>query len=459
MAYSLSTFLKPLSQTDTSIQIMDTDLIIRWTVNPFTVNNLYVQNNLVKISLSSHREIVIDFRTTNEAKEAILRLKSVLEVLRNKTPQYIDKIIEEYINGIGLSYSNGNLYVNANLIPGLTNTYTIGNYQTDWKDLFVSTSSIYIGGVTLSSDGENLLVNGSLVSGVGATGPQGSTGPAGIGGVIVDEVILLNNVTGGYSNWTADYTSSGGDVEITAYITGYVSNTSSVTYNLLRDGIVVATSSFYFNPSNTHLPLPPIKYVSYSETGTHTWSINSDTILVDNNDYCLMVAKESTYSNFQGPQGDQGEIGPQGPQGPAVGSGARFINTILPNSPGTTDPVNFTLELPWPYDSYRGMSIDGEYIYIDSSDTIKHYNIILSFQIYNAANESYGYSLKYNTGSGTYSFFDTTINGDLDRNKRQTFSNIIRVPSGVTASFYFMRYTTQSDEENVLGNFNIIEIV
>lgn len=105
------------------------------------------------------------------------------------------------------------------------------------------------------------------------------------------------------------------------------------------------------------------------------------------------------------------------------------------------------------------MSIDGEYIYIDSSDTIKHYNIILSFQIYNAANESYGYSLKYNTGSGTYSFFDTTINGDLDRNKRQTFSNIIRVPSGVTASFYFMRYTTQSDEENVLGNFNIIEIV
>lgn len=162
----------------------------------------------------------------------------------------------------------------------------------------------------------------------------------------------------------------------------------------------------------------------------------------------------------QGPTGSQGDSGPQGPTGPSGGGGgARFINTILPNSPGSLSPVNFQLSMPWPYDSQRGMSIQNEYINIDSSDIVRWYNVQLSFQIYNSTNEPYGYSLKCNTGGVTYSLFDTTINGATDYNKRQTFTDILRVPVGATATLYFMRYTSQTDEEAVLGNLNIIEII
>lgn len=298
MAYSLSTFLKPLSPTDTSVQIMDTNMIVKWTINPFTVKNTFVQGNLVKISLNSDREIVLDFRTTNESKQALVKLQSQLEVLRNKTPQYIDKIIEEYIQGIGLSYSNGNLYFSANLIPSINSTFSIGLSGSNWLDLYVGTS------------------------------PQG----------------------------------------------------------------------------------------------------------------------------FEGPQGPTGSF-----------AGSRFINTSLPNQPNSLSPIDFDLALPWPYDSYRGISLNngstGYLISIDSSDVVRWYNVQFSFYIYNATNETYGYSLKYNTGSGTYSIIDVNINGANDANKIQSFSNILRVPIGITASLYFRRYTTQSVSENVTGYLNIIEII
>lgn len=151
--------------------------------------------------------------------------------------------------------------------------------------------------------------------------------------------------------------------------------------------------------------------------------------------------------------------GPQGPQGSFTTGVSRFINAILPNSPGSLSSVNFQLSLPWPYDSQRGVSIQDEFIYIDSSDIVRWYNVQLSFQIYNAANENYSYNLKFNPGSGTYSLFEIVLNGSIDSFKRQTFTDIIRVPVGVTASLYFTRITTNSDEEAVLGSLNIIEII
>lgn len=217
MAYSLSTFLKSLSSTDKSLQIIDTTGVVKWTINPFTVKNTYIQGNIVKISLNSDREIILDFRTAIESKLAISKLQEQLEVLRNQKPQYIDKIIEEYIQGIGLSYSSGNLYLSANLIPAITGTYTIGNLDKEWKDLFVSTSSIYIGGVTLSSDGENILISnlnlstdpnhpfilssdgiGLLINGsssnVGSTGPQGPEGPQGAQGPVFPVDVANNSI-------------------------------------------------------------------------------------------------------------------------------------------------------------------------------------------------------------------------------------------------------------------------
>ena len=161
--FSYNTFLRPLSSTDKTIKILDEDLNIRWNLNPFTIKNVFVTNNLLKISLNSDRTISLDFNSTNDAKLALPILRNQIETLTNQTPLRIDKIVEEYINGIGLSYSNGNLFINANLIPSISGSFSLGSSSLEWKDLFVSSSSIYIGGVTISSDGSDILVNGRVI--------------------------------------------------------------------------------------------------------------------------------------------------------------------------------------------------------------------------------------------------------------------------------------------------------
>ena len=203
MAYNLNTFLKPLSSTDRLIQIIDSAGLVKYSINPFTVKNTFARGNVVYISLNSDREILLDFRNQTEARQALDLLQIQLDSLRNKTPNYIDRIVEEYIHGIGLSYSNGDLYLNANLIPSITGTYTIGNFENVWKGIS-TTGSLYIGGLTLSTsdgtiilqtinlgtpenpyilsyDGGTLLINGSqsLVLGTFSGGGFGSTGPQG----------------------------------------------------------------------------------------------------------------------------------------------------------------------------------------------------------------------------------------------------------------------------------------
>lgn len=187
MAYNVNTFLKPLSPSDKLLQIVDLNGVVKYTINPFTIKNTFVRGNVIHISLNSDREILIDFRNQTESRQAIVILESQLETLRNRTPNYIDRIIEEYIQGMGLSYSNGNLYFSANLVPSINSTFSIGMSGSVWNDLYVASSSIYLGNVKLSTDGTNLLVNDNQIvsNGGGSQGPtgpqgfQGSTGPQG----------------------------------------------------------------------------------------------------------------------------------------------------------------------------------------------------------------------------------------------------------------------------------------
>jgi hypothetical protein len=66
------------------------------------------------------------------------------------------------------------VYTGGNLIPNANVTYSIGNVDFQYKDLWVSNSTIYMGGVPLSIDNSGALtVNGNVVS--GGT-PAGLTG-------------------------------------------------------------------------------------------------------------------------------------------------------------------------------------------------------------------------------------------------------------------------------------------
>ena len=100
MAYNVNTFLKPLSTSDKLIQVVDPTGVVKFTINPFTVKNTFVRGNVIYISLNSDREVLLDFRNQVESRQAIILLESQLETLRNKTPNYIDRIIEEYIVGL-----------------------------------------------------------------------------------------------------------------------------------------------------------------------------------------------------------------------------------------------------------------------------------------------------------------------------------------------------------------------
>ena len=59
----------------------------------------------------------------------------------------------------------GNVSAAGSLIPQANLEYSLGSSEFQWKDLYVSNSTIYIGGVPLSVDtAGNLLVNGNLIT-------------------------------------------------------------------------------------------------------------------------------------------------------------------------------------------------------------------------------------------------------------------------------------------------------
>jgi hypothetical protein len=62
-----------------------------------------------------------------------------------------------------LPYSGVSPIVDNNLIPSITDTYTLGNTTHRWKDLYLTGNSLYIGNVVLSESDGNLMINGETL--------------------------------------------------------------------------------------------------------------------------------------------------------------------------------------------------------------------------------------------------------------------------------------------------------
>jgi hypothetical protein len=133
--YSLDTFLKPLNNTDTTVQIRTNDLVVKHTISPYTVKTVLVSNNLVRVSLNSQRDIILDFSTKNEAIRAGTLLESALETLRERPPLFIDKIVKEYINDFTLTNDSGFITSSAlsGYVPytGATGTVDLGTHTLE----------------------------------------------------------------------------------------------------------------------------------------------------------------------------------------------------------------------------------------------------------------------------------------------------------------------------------------
>jgi len=97
MIYSWDKFLKPVSENNVNIQIMNNSGVVTQTINPSSILNVMVNNNLLKISLKSSRVIIIPFSTINESKLALPRIKQLIDDINKKTgKKYLDKLSKSF---------------------------------------------------------------------------------------------------------------------------------------------------------------------------------------------------------------------------------------------------------------------------------------------------------------------------------------------------------------------------
>jgi hypothetical protein len=83
---------------------------------------------------------------------------------------------------IGSLVPGTNLVVQNSLVPSEDLTYDLGSTSSQWRSLYVGTSTIYLGGVAVSIAGGNLTIDGNPVSASTATGYTGSVGATGYTG-------------------------------------------------------------------------------------------------------------------------------------------------------------------------------------------------------------------------------------------------------------------------------------
>jgi hypothetical protein len=204
--YSYDKFLRPITTTDRNIQIMNDSGIVKYTVNPFSVINVMISNNLLKINMKQGRVILVNFSSVNESKLAISRIQEQIDILTEKAPLFIDKQVANYVDNKVLT----------GLIGPTGATGATGSSGT------ITKIKIYTGGPT------------------GATGPQGfpgiegATGPTGSTGTITKIKIY----TGGPTGATGPQGFPG------------------------IEGPIGPTGPAYFGTSSTPLQIPDIGYIA-----------------------------------------------------------------------------------------------------------------------------------------------------------------------------------------------------
>ena len=183
---------------------------------------------------------------------------------------------------------------------------------------------------TIGIDGATGRTGATGATGPIGTGPTGTIGPTGsAGGLIRLTQLLTNQIATSTSiigpaiitNWTTNYTSYAGStlmiyLSFTAYV---ISSTGSKQFDLLIDGTVQQSISFFFNQTNTHTTIPAVFNVENLAAGSHTIAIRiPSTVTADLYDIANMSIQEVIGANSVGLTGYTGPIGtgPTGTIGP-----------------------------------------------------------------------------------------------------------------------------------------------
>jgi hypothetical protein len=90
------------------------------------------------------------------------------------------------LNDHGLISANDLSGLAQNVIPATSGVYNLGSPEKPFKDIYLTTGSVYLGNAVISASGDSVVLpQGTVIAGggaLGATGPQGATGPAGSNG-------------------------------------------------------------------------------------------------------------------------------------------------------------------------------------------------------------------------------------------------------------------------------------
>ncbi len=150
MAYKLDNFLVQVSDTDNLLKIKDTTGVIKHTINAYSITSLRAINNLVKIITKSHT-IDLDFSTTNEARIALSRIQTQVDILKERSPLFIDAEVKNFVletitqSLAGFSYSTVTSYNDLTekpLIPNELGRFeSQGDMSMDGHHLYLDSGS------------------------------------------------------------------------------------------------------------------------------------------------------------------------------------------------------------------------------------------------------------------------------------------------------------------------------
>ena len=98
MSYTYEKFLKPLRDNDKIIRIFDDTNSVKYNINPFSIQRLFVINSNLNISLTGNRSIIIDFNTQSEAKDALSQLQGFVDILKLRAVPVVDKEISQFVS-------------------------------------------------------------------------------------------------------------------------------------------------------------------------------------------------------------------------------------------------------------------------------------------------------------------------------------------------------------------------
>lgn len=80
--FTYDTFLVPISTGDTIIKIKDINGDIKFNLDPLSIINIMVSNNIVRVNITN-KVILINFSTNDEAKLSLPLLQNQIDELKS----------------------------------------------------------------------------------------------------------------------------------------------------------------------------------------------------------------------------------------------------------------------------------------------------------------------------------------------------------------------------------------